>query len=98
MTGKLSRSIFSTFTNGENLGGIRLIRGYEEVEKFLSKADKSKDKRREEYSSSLERDQTPEARKRTLERMQQLQETEDYDNEESDEIREIDHLILVIHG
>jgi hypothetical protein len=30
--------------------------------------------------------------------LERLQETEDYDNEESDEIREIDHLILVIHG
>ncbi|RIA99480.1 DDHD domain-containing protein [Glomus cerebriforme] len=98
ITGKLSKSIFSAFTNGENLGGVRLIRGYEEVEKFISKkssTDKSKDRHRD---ASLDRDQTPEARKRALERKLQLQEIEDYDNEESDEIREIDHLILVIHG
>ncbi|CAG8467585.1 uncharacterized protein OCT59_014035 [Rhizophagus irregularis] len=98
MAGKLSKSIFSTFTNGKNLGGLRLIRGYEELVNLISNVDTSKDKRREEYSSSLDRDQTPEARKRALERKRQLQETEDYDNEESDGIREIDHLILVIHG
>lgn len=98
MTGTLSRSIFSTFTNGKNLGGIRLIRGFEEIVKLISKVDKSKDKRNEEYSSSLDRDQTPETRKQALERKRQLQETEDYDNEDSDKIREIDHLILVIHG
>jgi len=80
------------------LGGVRLTRGYEEVEKFISNIDKNKEKLREDYSSSLERDQTPEARKKALERKRQLEETEDYDNEESGEIREIDHLILVIHG
>ncbi len=80
------------------MGGVRLTRGYEEVEKFISNIDKNKEKLREDYSSSLERDQTPEARKKALERKRQLEETEDYDNEESGEIREIDHLILVIHG
>jgi hypothetical protein len=76
------------------LGGLRLIRGYDEVEKFISKkpsVDKSKYK--DDYSS--DGDQTPEAKVRELEKKQEI---EDYDNEESYEIREIDHLILVVHG
>lgn len=96
VTGNLSKSIFSTFTKGENLGGLRLIRGYDEVENFISKkpsVDKSKYKSQDDYSS--DRDQTPEERIRELESKQA---TEDYDNEGSSEIREIDHLILVIHG
>ncbi|CAI2162863.1 3987_t:CDS:10 [Funneliformis geosporum] len=91
LTGHISKSIFSRFTGGGNLGGVRLFRGYEEVETFTSKkpnVDKIND-----YD-----DDTPEARRRALEKKRQLQETEDFCVEASEEIREIDHLIFVIHG
>ncbi|CAG8442980.1 17971_t:CDS:10 [Funneliformis caledonium] len=92
LTGQLSKSIFSTFSGGVNLGGLRLFRGYNEVEKFTSKKP-NLDKINDCYDED-----TPEARKRTLEKKRQLQETEDFCVDASDEIREIDHLILVIHG
>nr|CAG8435514.1 14292_t:CDS:2 [Entrophospora candida] len=37
LAGKFTKSIYSKFTNGENLGGIRLIRGFSEVVKFKNK-------------------------------------------------------------
>ena len=94
ITGQISKKIFSGFTSGENLGGLKLFRGYEAVEeKFISKKPRSV-----VIDDYTDGEQTPEARRRALERKRQLQETEDYDNEVSGEIREIDHLILVIHG
>ncbi|CAG8433163.1 9564_t:CDS:2 [Diversispora eburnea] len=88
MTGRLTKTLFSTFTNNLNLGGIRLIRGYNEMKKFTSQTQKTKeetDKKSKEESENVTDDNINE-------------ESQDFDIEENEEERVIDHLVLVIHG
>ncbi|CAG8462337.1 9347_t:CDS:10 [Ambispora gerdemannii] len=97
MTGKLAKTFYAKVTMGVNLGGTRLLRGYQEVEIFESKSlGEPERKKREDPEKERENDLTKD---KQLEVDPETVQTEDYDNEESEEDeRTIDHLILVIHG
>ncbi|KAF8975874.1 hypothetical protein BGZ46_008770 [Entomortierella lignicola] len=110
---KIAKSIFTKVALNATLGGTHLIRGYDEVEKFMSKKDedaqKKKDgadtKRKEpsEFQKKQEAIQTLKQKTKRLteeekDTIQESHEIEDYSNEEEAEERSIDHLILVIHG
>ncbi|CEG81334.1 hypothetical protein RMATCC62417_15549 [Rhizopus microsporus] len=85
---KFAKSIITRLTNKQNLGGTRLIRGYPEVEE-ITKKSKSTAKQVTEDNKELDNE----------EEQQELQEAEDYANEDSEgEVRNIDHLMFVIHG
>ncbi|CAG8683263.1 5718_t:CDS:10 [Dentiscutata erythropus] len=100
MTGRLTKTFFSTITNNENLGGTRLIRGYNEVIKYTFQkpnADTEK-KKKDEASETVARNIST-LNEQQSDIKQEAVETQDYENEESEcEERVIDHLILVIHG
>ncbi|RHZ72580.1 hypothetical protein Glove_242g139 [Diversispora epigaea] len=95
MTGRLTKTLFSTFTNNLNLGGIRLIRGYNEMKKFTSQTQKTKedaDKKSKEELENVTRNINN--NDDTIN-----EESQDFDIEENEgEERVIDHLVLVIHG
>ncbi|KAI9598874.1 DDHD domain-containing protein [Syncephalis fuscata] len=42
LSGKFAETIVAKFTKGENMGGIKLVRGWDEVERLTQKADKLK--------------------------------------------------------
>ncbi|CAG8805828.1 10268_t:CDS:2, partial [Racocetra persica] len=99
MTGRLTKTFFSTITNNENLGGVRLIRGYQEVKRFaFQKSNEDTAKKKKEEAETVTRSIPPlDAQQRDIKL--ETMETQDYENEESEgEERVIDHLILVIHG
>ncbi|KAI8985203.1 DDHD domain-containing protein [Pilobolus umbonatus] len=93
---KFAKSIITRLTNKHNLGGIRLVRGYPEVEELTKKSKNTpkvvdEDKKEE----NQEEDVQTEEEKHTMEQI----EAHDYENEESEgEVRKIDHLMFVIHG
>ncbi|CAJ0831582.1 10929_t:CDS:10 [Entrophospora sp. SA101] len=88
MAGKLTKTFYSKLTNNLHLGGIRLLRGFNEVENFFQK------KNSEDISASTTTDN-----KKDRDINQDVGESYDYEKEEcEDEVRVIDHLILVIHG
>ncbi|KAF9933546.1 hypothetical protein FBU30_005188 [Linnemannia zychae] len=116
ITSKVAKSIFTKVTWNANLGGARLIRGYDEVEKFVSKkASEEAAQRKKEGPIETKKKETSEVQKKkeTAEKIKQktkrlteeekdtIQESHemgDYSNEEENEERTIDHLVLVIHG
>ncbi|CAG8640078.1 8315_t:CDS:10 [Acaulospora morrowiae] len=100
VTGRLTKSLFSTFTNNGNLGGIRLIRGYDEVKKYISQDPKDNEgKKKKEGIDNEVRNVSSNDKQKEREIKQEIVENQDYENEESEgEERVIDHLILVIHG
>ncbi|CAI2174844.1 19018_t:CDS:10 [Funneliformis geosporum] len=93
MTGKLTKTFFAKLTNGVHLGGTRLIRGYNEVRKLLSKKPPDDDEKK--FKAELDNLSSTSSVPREVK--QEIVESEDYNNDEDDE-RVIDHLILVIHG
>ncbi|KAF9109178.1 hypothetical protein BGX27_007887 [Mortierella sp. AM989] len=113
-TSKIAKTIFTKVALNANLGGARLIRGYDEVEKFMSKkaneeAQKKKettDTKKKEPSELQKKHEAIQSLKQKTKRLteeekntiQESHELEDYSNEEEAEERTIDHLILVIHG
>ncbi|KAF9902954.1 hypothetical protein EC991_004330 [Linnemannia zychae] len=115
ITSKVAKSIFTKVTWNANLGGARLIRGYDEVEKFVSKkaseeaAQKKKDgtetkkketseiQKKKEVAASLKQ-KTKRLTEEEKDTIQESHEIGDYSNEEENEERTIDHLVLVIHG
>ncbi|KAF8928940.1 hypothetical protein BGZ52_002734, partial [Haplosporangium bisporale] len=115
LTSKVAKSIFTKVTWNANLGGARLIRGYDEVEMFVSKkaseeaALKKKDgmePKKKETSEMQKKREVAQSLKQKSKRLteeeqdtiQEAHEIEDYSNEEENEERTIDHLVLVIHG
>ncbi|CAG8579722.1 7708_t:CDS:2 [Funneliformis mosseae] len=93
MTGKLTKTFFAKLTNGVHLGGTRLIRGYNETKRLLSK--KSSEDEEKKFKGEL--DNLSSAGSVPREVKLEIVESEDYNNDEEEE-RVIDHLILVIHG
>lgn len=94
---------------------MRLIRGWDEVEHFLSnKASEDAAQKKKEVPETKKKELTEVQKKReailslkqktkplTEEEKDTIQEThemDDYSNEEENEERTIDHLVLVIHG
>ncbi|KAG0214933.1 hypothetical protein BGX28_001139 [Mortierella sp. GBA30] len=115
LTSKVAKTIFTKVTWNANLGGTRLIRGYDEVENFVSKkaseeaAQKKKDgtdtKKKETSEMQKKREAAQSLRQRSKrlteeekDTIQESHEIDDYSNEEENEERTIDHLVLVIHG
>ncbi|KAG0372799.1 hypothetical protein BGX24_012569 [Mortierella sp. AD032] len=115
ITSKVTKSILTKVTWSANLGGVRLIRGYDEVEKFDSKkaseeaAQKKKEgpeTKKKETSEIQKKKEVAAALKQKAKRLteeekdtiQESHEIGDYANEEENEERTIDHLVLVIHG
>lgn len=97
------------------MGGARLIRGWEEVENFVSNkatedaAQKKKegaDTKKKELSEVQKKREAIQSLKQKSKRLteeekdsiQESHELDDYSNEEENEERTIDHLVLVIHG
>ncbi|CAG8546438.1 7867_t:CDS:10 [Diversispora eburnea] len=98
LTGKLSKTFFSSFTNGEHLGGVKLLRGYWEVEKYLLKNSAAvKDNTKIDMEKLKDNSNLDDDNKRLHNLNHQKREIEDYEEIEEPE-REIDHLILCIHG
>ncbi|KAJ3297922.1 hypothetical protein HK104_011382 [Borealophlyctis nickersoniae] len=106
LAGKIQRSLM-------NLGGTRLVRGWDEIVKLKKKAtakpvakpaDKEKEAEKEPAPSLPEGSSLAESLpsgKMTVEEAQKMQEkieAEDYDEDQEDADREIEHLVLVIHG
>ncbi|GJJ75781.1 hypothetical protein EMPS_08139 [Entomortierella parvispora] len=115
LTSKVAKSIFTKVTWNANLGGARLIRGWDEVENFVSKkaseeaAQKKKDgsdPKKKETSEMQKKREVAQSLKNKSKRLteeekdtiQESHEMGDYSNEEENEERIIDHLVLVIHG
>ncbi|KAF9100518.1 hypothetical protein BGX29_006517 [Mortierella sp. GBA35] len=123
LTSKVAKSIFTKVTWSANLGGVRLIRGYDEVEKFVSKKDSEEAaQKKKDGTDTKKKDGTDTKKKETSEiqkkkeaaatlkqkakrlteeekdTIQESHEIGDYANEEENEERTIDHLVLVIHG
>jgi len=115
LTSKVAKSIFTKVTWNANLGGARLIRGWGEVENFVSKkaseeaAQKKKDgsdTKKKETSEMQKKREVAQSLKQKTKRLteeekdtiQESHEMDDYSNEEENEERTIDHLVLVVHG
>ncbi|RIB19658.1 DDHD domain-containing protein [Gigaspora rosea] len=93
LTGKFTKTIFSKFTKGEHLGGIRLLRGYPEVEKYVS------NKKIVEPENKKEKSNVKNGKESTDGKGSNDQEQDiDYVKSEEDDERVIDHLIFCIHG
>ncbi|CAO3601170.1 unnamed protein product [Absidia cylindrospora] len=99
---KIAKSIITRLTNKQNMGGTRLIRGYEQVEKQrqstktkptttkASTDEKAMDESDMTTSSNNSRSPTP--------TQPPVQDVDDVDQDEDDEIRKIDHLVFAVHG
>ncbi|KAF9188500.1 hypothetical protein BGZ51_000537 [Haplosporangium sp. Z 767] len=114
LTSKVAKSIFTKVTGNANLGGTRLIRGYGEVEKFVSKKASEEaaqkkdgtDTKKKETSEMQKKREAAQSLKQKTKRLteeekdtiQESHQIDDYSNEEENEERTIDHLVLVIHG
>lgn len=114
LTSKVAKSIFTKVTWNANLGGARLIRGYGEVEMFVSKkaseeaALKKKDgtepPKKKETSEMQKKREVAQSLKNKTKRLTEeekdtIQEAHEIDDySNEEEERTIDHLILVIHG
>ncbi|KAI7897845.1 uncharacterized protein BX663DRAFT_444322 [Cokeromyces recurvatus] len=91
---KLAKSIIKRLTNKHNLGGIRLVRGYPAVEE-LTKKSKISTKSNTSTNAPLDEENSSKEEEQEIEKNEAM----DYDNENSEEeVRNIDHLIFVIHG
>ncbi|KAJ3109655.1 hypothetical protein HDU97_003132 [Phlyctochytrium planicorne] len=99
LTSKWTRALYSGLTRGENQGGTRVVRGWVEVEK-LKKGNTAKAKRK----SVPDKNAVPGSNEgsapvaMTPEQLQEKNEAEDYNNEGEENERQINHLVLVIHG
>ncbi|KAG0236411.1 hypothetical protein BGW42_003569 [Actinomortierella wolfii] len=107
LTSKVAKSIFTKVTMNSNLGGVRLIRGWDEVEKFQSKkAEEGTDGKRKEMSELQKKRETAQSLKNKTKKLteeekdsiQESHEIDDYANEKESSDRQINHLVLVIHG
>ncbi|KAF9979277.1 hypothetical protein BGZ73_002546 [Actinomortierella ambigua] len=106
LTSKVAKSFFTKVTMNANLGGVRLIRGWDEVEKFMSKKAEEADMRRKDTGESQKRREMAQSLKNKTKKLteeekdsiQESHEIDDYANETESGDRPIDHLILVIHG
>lgn len=89
-----------TLTNNQNLGGTRLIRGYPEVQQGESVGATSKSRQQSISEQNGDKEATGPAMSdgEIKESERRKQEVEDYENEKSESTREIDHLIICIHG
>ncbi|KAF9583137.1 hypothetical protein BGW38_010184 [Lunasporangiospora selenospora] len=113
-TSNVAKAIFTKVWSS-TAGGVRLIRGYDEVETFASKKASEEAAQKKKDGTETKKKENPEAQKRretaqTLKQktkrlteeekdtIQEAHEIGDYENEEENEERTIDHLILVIHG
>ncbi|KAF9433314.1 hypothetical protein BGZ76_009622 [Entomortierella beljakovae] len=112
-TSKIAKTFFTKVSLNATLGGAHIIRGYDEVEKFLSKKDEDAQKKKEgadpkkkepsELQKKKEEIQTLKNKTKRLteeekDTIQENHEIEDYANEEEADERTIDHLVLVVHG
>ena len=106
--GKLTASVYQTLTAGVHLGGAKLIRGYVEPTKKSAKAqeEKGKDKGEDMEMSELKPSTLIAAAKgdkesmnRVADQAEEKEMEQDYDtSEKEDPTRQIDHLILCVHG
>lgn len=80
---KLAKTIITRLTNKQNLGGTRLIRGYAEVQKQLTRSPSSTPAPPPGDTSSSESEEE--------ELVQDTMESTDF-------VRKIDHLVLVVPG
>ncbi|KAJ3111854.1 hypothetical protein HDU96_005280 [Phlyctochytrium bullatum] len=108
LSSKWARAFMSGLTRGENQWGTRLVRGWSEVEKLKKGSSKAKRKSVPDKTSLM----TPQASSITTpehpgplpssaeqaEKAQEKFEAEDYNNEGEENDRQINHLVLVIHG
>lgn len=109
----MAKTIFTKVTWNANLGGARLIRGWDEVEKFQSKKASEEAAQKKKDGSETKKKETSEIQKKkevaatlkqktkrlTEEEKDTIQESHEIgDYEEENEERTIDHLVLVIHG
>ena len=112
---KLAKTLFSKVSLNTTLGGARLIRGWEEVESFVSnKATEDAAQKKKEGTETKKKELSEVQKKREAiqslkqkskrlteeekDTIQESHELDDYSNEEENEERTIDHLVLVIHG
>ncbi|KAG0072489.1 hypothetical protein BGZ90_011896 [Linnemannia elongata] len=113
ITSKVAKTIFTKVTWNANLGGARLIRGWDEVEKFQSKKASEEAAQKKKEGAETKKKETSEIQKKkevaatlkqktkrlTEEEKDTIQESHEIgDYEEENEERTIDHLVLVIHG
>lgn len=101
---KITKSFLTKLTNNQNLGGTRLIRGYQQVqqnEKNKATTTTQPPKKlppQENERASIDSVDLTQTIKEREEEITEHQE-KDYDNEESEEInRDINQLVFVIHG
>ncbi|CAG8441543.1 8477_t:CDS:10 [Cetraspora pellucida] len=69
LTGKFTKTIFAKFTKGEHLGGIRLIRGYPEVEKLISNKKTTEPENKKEKSKESNDQEAINKFRRTLKKI-----------------------------
>jgi len=104
--GKLTASVYQTLTAGVHLGGAKLIRGYVELSKKQAKTPEEKGKDKDTEMSNLKPSTVVAAVKGDKDTMDQVADhaeekemEQDYDTtEKEDPTRQIDHLILCVHG
>jgi hypothetical protein len=113
LSGNFAETIVAKFTKGENLGGIKLVRGWDEVERLTQKNDKIKrDKLTRASPSTSSENDTPlnkssnELDDYSLSSMDIMDDRTNIDSSGSKsdksslarQNRKIEHLILVVHG
>ncbi|KAG0301031.1 hypothetical protein BGZ98_008680, partial [Dissophora globulifera] len=114
LTSKLAKSLLTKVAMNSNLGGAHLIRGYDEVEKFISKKDSEEAQKKKDGAETKKKETSEIQKKREVaqslkqktkrlteeekDTIQEAHEIDDYSNEEENEERTIDHLVLVVHG
>lgn len=92
------------------MGGTKLIRGYREVEaKEKKEAETKDDKESNKYEDAIKEKSrqmasdtvgkiSAEKRKEMDDIEMTKRQAEDYENEDSEELRDIDQVVFVIHG
>ncbi|KAF9167640.1 hypothetical protein DFQ26_003796 [Actinomortierella ambigua] len=103
---KVAKSIFTKVTMNANLGGARLIRGWDEAENQARKTEEpSESKRKDMNEFQRKREAAQQLKNKTKklteeekDTIQESHEIDDYANETESGDRAINHLILVIHG
>ena len=92
---KLAKSIITRLTNKQNLGGIRLIRGYHSVDQQLHGVGKEKMSKSQPTDNSESQDDAIDLDTSTSE---SDNEDELDDGTDSSGDRRIDHLVFVVPG
>ncbi|RKP26512.1 hypothetical protein SYNPS1DRAFT_27797 [Syncephalis pseudoplumigaleata] len=103
LSGKFAETIVARFTKGENLGGIKLVRGWDEVERMTQKNDKLRRDKISRAPSSASVEQLDDASS-SADMMAAMDEQTTIDGQcgrpatSTRQDRKIEHLVLVVHG